>query len=85
MGCYHQESSRWDLTTELDSRNVGICVQVRQLLMEAMQQLDFSGVTCESSFDGQLLLCPFFCVLLSLLVVSGSAQKSQELLVNALY
>lgn len=59
-------------------------IQMKHLLMQSIHLLDFSGII-NDNMEGQLLLCPFFSLLSSLLLVSGSYTKTHVLLVNALY
>ena len=66
------------------SRQEGIMIQMKHLLMQSIHLLDFSGII-NDNMEGQLLLCPFFSLLSSLLLVSGSYTKTHVLLVNALY
>jgi|AntRauTorckE5430_2_1112549.scaffolds.fasta_scaffold00424_2 hypothetical protein len=65
-------------------RHEGIFVQVKQLLMESIQYLDFSGTIVDNK-EGQLLLCPFFSILAQILVACSLYTKAHVLLVNALH
>jgi len=66
------------------SRHEGILVQLKQLLMQSIQYLDYSGII-SNNIEGQLLLCPFFGMLANVLVASHSYTLTHVLLVNALY
>lgn len=66
------------------SRHEGILVQLKQLLMQSIQFLDFSGVI-SNNIESQFLLCPFFGMLTNVLVVCHSYTLTHVLLVNALY
>lgn len=76
-----KESSR---SMAFCSRNEGIWVQLKQLLMQSIQYLDFSGII-SNNIEGQLLLCPFFGMLANVLFVCHSYTLTHVLLVNALY
>ncbi len=72
------------LHVPFSTRQQGILVQMKQLVMQCIHHLDFSGLI-KDNMEGQLLLCPFFSSLSTLLVISGSYTKAHVLLVNALY
>ncbi len=88
IGCMNRETEEdpkhMSKHVRFGNRCIGICIEIRQMLMETIQQLDFSGVV-HDSFDGQILLCPFFGMLVNLLVVSDSAPRAHVLLINALH
>jgi len=65
-------------------RHEGILVQFKQMLMESIQYLDFSG-TISDNKEGQYLLCPLFSMLAKVLVACASYTKAHVLLVNALH
>ena len=72
-------------TKSFSAREVGILMEVKQLLMQSIQLLDFSGAI-HNNVEGQLLLCPFFGLLSQFLVTcEASYTKAHVLLVNALY
>ena len=79
----NNESSK-NNSNVFSGRQEGILIQLKQLLMESIQHLDFSD-SISDNMEGQLLLCPFFSLLSSLLLLDGSYTKSHVLLVNALY
>ena len=65
-------------------RHEGILVQIKQILMEFVQYLDFSG-TISDNKEGQYILCPFFSMIAKVLVACVSYTKAHVLLVNALH
>ena len=71
-------------TDSFSSRQQGVMIQSKQLLMQSIQLLDFSG-TIANNVEGQLLLCPFFSSLANVLVACEAFKKTHVLIVNALY
>ena len=62
----------------------GTIVEAKKLLMQIVQYFDFSGIT-GGNFEGQLLLAPFFGLLVNFLVSLGSFAKCQVLLETTLH
>lgn len=66
------------------NRHYGTLVEVKKILMQIVQCFDFSGIT-RGNFEGQLLLAPFFGLLVNFLISLGSFAKCQVLLETTLY